>query len=122
MQGDSKGDPKTDDADDDLADLQDVIRASLRAIFEQDTQHRRSPPNADSWMAGENVATDEATTRVEHLREHANLGIVHEGVLNASVDSDTGMAPLEPFHLENDEPHDLHGHYSAFLEGPVSSF
>jgi hypothetical protein len=120
MQDDSKEDTNADDSDDDLADLQDAIHASLRASFGvgQVTQYLRSL----SGMAGENVASDEATTRVENLHEHASLDIVREGVLNASVDSDQGMASHGPFHLENEEPHHLHGHSSAFLGGPVSTF
>jgi hypothetical protein len=115
MQDDSKEDTKADESDDDLADLQDAIHASLRASFGQVPQYLRS------GMTGENVASDEATTRVEHLHEHASLDIVREGVLNARVDSDQGMTSHELFHLENYEPHDLHGDYFAFLGGPVST-
>jgi hypothetical protein len=117
MQDDSKEDTKADESDDDLADLQAAIHASLRASFGvgQVTQYL-------SGTAGENVASDEATTRVENLHEHASLDIVREGVLNASVDSDQGMASHGPFHLENEEPHHLHDHYSAFWGGPVSTF
>jgi hypothetical protein len=118
MQDDNKDDPKTGE-DDELEDLQDAIRASLRESFEQVTVYNRSLSRTDFGMMGENVALDEATTRVEHLHGHVSLAIAHEGALNAGVDSDIGMSPHEPLYIGDDEPHVFLGRYSAFVGSTV---
>lgn len=124
MQAESEEDRDADETEDELDedDLQDAIRASLRASFAEDSLYGMSLAQADTRMTGENVTSDEAAARVENLHEYVGLGIIHEGDLNVSVDSDPGTAPHDPFHLEDDKSHVSHGHFSVFLGSPVRCF